>query len=363
MGCGVAKVLLLAVAATVSWLAIPSLFAEQLTLAGGIINYSPGNSSPGDNSTGYSPAGQTRHDVSVTDIQPSSLSAAQGEVLTINVTIQNLGASNEIFLLLLRDDSDGRDITSVSIALQQGQTLALGLPWDTSQAAAGSHFLTASTDLASDQVPGNNSATTPIPIEIVLTAITLGDGTGLEMPDASFGGGLQSSNLSTQKQATSSMFIVGHDATFGQGLARAGVSAKTTPYSGAYIANADATYAPSTSLRNPFQQGEIKGVVHMEGLQNSVGAYILAGTHRHFTDANGGFQVLVPSGTYDLVIKAPGYVPVRIANTLVNAGDLLTIPELTLPFGDANGDGRIDILDLSIAAANFGMTIRDMSPP
>ena len=103
--------------------------------------------------------------------------------------------------------------------------------------------------------------------------------------------------------------------------------------------------------------------MHWDGVQKPVRAYILLGTHRHFTDANGGFQVLVPSGTYHLVTKAPGYVPVRIASTLVNAGDLLTIPELTLPFGDANGDGRIDILDLSIAAANFGMTIRDMPAP
>ncbi len=41
----------------------------------------------------------------------------------------------------------------------------------------------------------------------------------------------------------------------------------------------------------------------------------------------------------------------------------MTVPELTLSFGDSNGDGRIDILDLSIAAGNFGVTVKELSPP
>jgi hypothetical protein len=47
----------------------------------------------------------------------------------------------------------------------------------------------------------------------------------------------------------------------------------------------------------------------------------------------------------------------------VASGRVLTIPELTLPFGDANGDGRIDVLDLSIAAANFGAATSPMPLP
>ena len=31
--------------------------------------------------------------------------------------------------------------------------------------------------------------------------------------------------------------------------------------------------------------------------------------------------------------------------------------------GDANGDGRIDILDLSLAAGNFGRTTEELTAP
>jgi hypothetical protein len=54
---------------------------------------------------------------------------------------------------------------------------------------------------------------------------------------------------------------------------------------------------------------------------------------------------------------------VRVPNTQINPGEVLNLPELTLPFGDANGDGKIDILDLSIAASNFGATVVDVAPP
>jgi hypothetical protein len=73
--------------------------------------------------------------------------------------------------------------------------------------------------------------------------------------------------------------------------------------------------------------------------------------------------MVVPSGTLDIFIRSPGHVPAHIPNTMINPGELLTLPEVTLPFGDANGDGKIDILDLSIAASNFGETAQEMTPP
>ena len=47
----------------------------------------------------------------------------------------------------------------------------------------------------------------------------------------------------------------------------------------------------------------------------------------------------------------------------IKSGQVVTVPELTLPFGDANGDGRIDILDLSIAAGNFGTRVQELELP
>ena len=53
----------------------------------------------------------------------------------------------------------------------------------------------------------------------------------------------------------------------------------------------------------------------------------------------------------------------NLPNVEINSGQVVTVPELTLPFGDANGDGRIDILDLSMAAGNFGATVLELELP
>ena len=85
-------------------------------------------------------------------------------------------------------------------------------------------------------------------------------------------------------------------------------------------------------------------------------------------DKTGQFNFLVDSGTYRIEIIAPGYVPVRIVSTSnadirLNAGDVLTIPEITMPFGDANGDGVINVKDLATQASNLGTTSTDVDVP
>ena len=44
-------------------------------------------------------------------------------------------------------------------------------------------------------------------------------------------------------------------------------------------------------------------------------------------------------------------------------GDVLTIPGLTMVFGDANGDGVIDVQDLAIGASNLSETSEDLQLP
>ncbi len=87
------------------------------------------------------------------------------------------------------------------------------------------------------------------------------------------------------------------------------------------------------------------------------------GNANHFAAADGSFHFLVPCLNYELLIQSPGYVPVRIPVAAIKSGEVVSIPELTLPFGDANGDGRIDILNLSIAAGNVWVTVTEMSLP
>ena len=87
------------------------------------------------------------------------------------------------------------------------------------------------------------------------------------------------------------------------------------------------------------------------------------GQQTHFVNSDGSFKIMVPGGNFDISIEAPGHIPVRFPNTPINPGEVVSIPELTLPFGDANGDGEIDIWDLSLAAGNFGQTVIEVPPP
>ena len=101
----------------------------------------------------------------------------------------------------------------------------------------------------------------------------------------------------------------------------------------------------------------------MEERESSIGAHAIVGGQTFFAQENGAFDATVPMGNYEMEIRAPGYVSVRITGIRLGIGGEVTIPQLTLPFGDANGDGRIDIFDLSIAAGNFGATSKEYSLP
>lgn len=100
----------------------------------------------------------------------------------------------------------------------------------------------------------------------------------------------------------------------------------------------------------------------MQGRADSLGGFVRAEGEVYFVESNGAFQVEAPLGG-DIYIHAPGYVSTLVLDIRGNPGEVVTIPELTLPFGDANGDGRIDIYDLSLAAGNFGDTIRRLPAP
>jgi hypothetical protein len=310
---------------------------------------------------------QAAHDITVTNIQGPGGSASPGEILNIDVTVRNLGTVPETFLVSIHDDTDNRDINTISLTLDLGQTVTIGFQWDTSNASPGAHLLTATASLANDSDPGNNSMTISSPIIAAPAGITLGDGTGLELPDASFGFSLLQPSINTQTIPRSDIFIGNADARLTGALVRVAVDTPATPQQSIFVANADATFQPSTGLHNPFGQGtapgEVQGTVHLEGLSSSLGGFVMVGQDVHFLESDGNFKFTAPSGAFDIIIQAPGHIPVLIPNAQVSPGGALTVPELTLPFGDANGDGKIDILDLSIAANNFGETSQEVTLP
>ena len=130
-----------------------------------------------------------------------------------------------------------------------------------------------------------------------------------------------------------------------------------TPAARLFIGGSAVTFTSGGKFLHPFRRGEVIGRVRLEGSKSSRGAFLDIGGEVHYVERDGTFLAAVAAGTVDIYLRAPGYVPVLIPGVAVAPGDRVTIPDLTLPFGDANGDGVIDIHDLSIAAGNYGATI------
>jgi hypothetical protein len=87
------------------------------------------------------------------------------------------------------------------------------------------------------------------------------------------------------------------------------------------------------------------------------------GQNIHFLNPDGSFKFTTSSRTVDITIQAPRHISINIPNAQINPGEVLIIPDLTLPFGDGNGDGKVDILDLSLDANNFGETTQQVTLP
>ena len=190
-------------------------------------------------------------------------------------------------------------------------------------------------------------------------------GEGQADPQAKYGAGhsLADPTIGTQSQALPGMFISPTQARKSPALAQFTITTRGAPQQEIFVGGAAASAQPGQGLLDPFRNGEIAGKVHLQQRNSSLGAYVQIGEATHFVAADGSFRVEAAGGVRDIYIRAPGYLSAVIPAATINPGELLTIPELTLPFGDANGDGRIDILDLSIAAGNFGDTTRRMPAP
>ena len=226
--------------------------------------------------------------------------------------------------------------------------------------------------------------------------------------DATFGQGLtlQNPNVSTQVEELSKRFIRNHDAVFGDPIRLVepvlttqvleltrryirnqdalfgdgvavrdpNVSTEVIELAKPFIANASAVFGQGLKLRNPFteaaQGASIRSGsgIHRQGRTESTGAYLWVNGEVHFVDRLGQFDFIVEPKTYRIEIRAPGYVPVRIVsksneNIKLEGGDVLIIPDINIPFGDANGDGAIDVRDLGIQALNLGTTSPDVDVP
>ena len=117
---------------------------------------------------------------------------------------------------------------------------------------------------------------------------------------------------------------------------------------------------PIAPVAGLTETGTIRGRIKLQGRISSLGSYVEIGSAVTFADRQGYFQIQRPAGSFDLTVAAPGHLSHTIHNIGLEPGDALEIPVVTLPFGDADGDGVIDIYDLTVAAGNYGRTVADI---
>ena len=99
--------------------------------------------------------------------------------------------------------------------------------------------------------------------------------------------------------------------------------------------------------------------LHLQAGDDSTGAFLVVDGQRHFVNRDGSLSFTVAPGIHSIQVRAPGHLPVEIVSPsgseiVLNPGDLLVIPELTMVYGDPNGDGVIDVRDVAVGASNFG---------
>ena len=211
---------------------------------------------------------------------------------------------------------------------------------------------------------GNEDASNDIPLSPVVISTVKGPVTSfiLENEDASATLTLAPVSIDTLALSNTAFFLRDADGTSTITLSSFNVPTEKVALSETFIRKADAIFDPGL-FRNPFApRVTIRSAsVHLQGRADSNGVFLLVGNERHFVNPNGSFNFEVDPGAHKILIRAPGYLPVDIvspsgSSIVLASGDVLTIPELTMVYGDANGDGKIDVRDLAVGASNFGLS-------
>ena len=311
-------------------------------------------------------------DVAVTAISLPAGPVDEGAIIDVEVTVENKGTETVSVTLAVVDTQGLTQIAETEIDdLASGESVTETVPWDSSGATAGEHKVQASATVEGEETAqlGDNFLVSVTSISIMSDLLppsyrlTLGDGTGQNQLDASFGRKLESFKVETAPWPLTKIVTLGNGAISMSEFSPPVVATSLVPLDAIFAANSQATFGSGFALQNPFELGHIRGVIRLEERESSIGAHAIVGGQTFFAQENGAFAATVPMGNYEMEIRAPGYVSVRITGIRLGFGGEVTIPQLTLPFGDANGDGRIDILDLSIAAGNFGATSKEYSLP
>ena len=308
--------------------------------------------------------------------------AHEGDTVTILIGVSNNGPAQEEFDVSLRDVTADAPIGSQPVTLASGEATTVSIDWDTTGASGGPppgpevdpptgavHRLTATATLAGDADDSNNSRTFEPGIWVIASPTV----PEIEFLEGKVPAAWETSDLESEEPplnteaATIARVYAGP--TRGQRTlipSNPAVSTGSIPLGALF--REGALSEEEENLRRPdiatvaaqAETGTIRGRVKLEGRNSSLGSYLEIGSQVIFADRRGYFVIQRPAGNFDLAIKAPGYLALEMYNLNVEAGEVLVVPAVTLSFGDADGNGVIDIYDLTVAAGNYGQTVADL---
>ncbi len=257
--------------------------SHQLTATASMVT---GESDMADNTKSASSTVQEAiHDVAVTGVSAPA-SVAQGASATVNVNVANQGTFAETFSVAMSDAPPGGGTAGSfsapqSVTLAAGASTSLNFTWNTTGASTGTHTLTATAALASDDDPADNSGSASSNVTAPpVNTMHVGD--------------LDGSRASSRNSWTATVTITVHDANHAP-VNGASVSGS---WSGGFSGSAGCTTSGSgqcTVVTGNIPKKKASVTFTVTGVSHATLTYQLSGNHDPDGDSTGtAITVLKP---------------------------------------------------------------------
>jgi hypothetical protein len=114
---------------------------------------------------------------------------------------------------------------------------------------------------------------------------------------------------------------------------------------------------PGTPVTPAAAIASVRGKVILHGRMSHEGITVLVGELPPVITGPDGVYVvtgIVAPGQYVVTVSMPGYLSAQGHVEVAEVGETRTLSDVTLPAGDLNSDGSIDLFDLVLLGAAFG---------
>jgi hypothetical protein len=273
------------------------------------------------------------HDVAVTDVEISPITGLIGEMVEINITIQNLGGSDENFNVTVHANSQVIGMQSVS--LTSGSSANLAFNWDTASFGKGEYTIAASASVVQGEVDiGNNTRTA----DVVVTLLNPGNDVAI-VSLAPF------KTVAGQGYSLRIAVTVKNYGLFNEAF-------NVTIYADTTAIDAQTVNLASGQKVDLLFTGNTSSMIKGNYTLRATAGPVPQETETADNTAIDGWVVITISGDIN------GDESVNIYDAILLAGAYNSKPDVQYwnPNADINGDNVVDLYDAILLATNFGKT-------